>query len=159
MKHQHVKIAVRDVSPPGVEEVPARWLGGGEWQLLWSPLYATGVASGDVIKSLDDETGGFEIVARGGNVCIQFYLSASDADDTEATAEAGESVVTKLGALGGTLDGSTPGLLAFTVPIDAGFPAIDQLFEDAVERWPGSQWQYTNVYDPISGQPLGWWER
>ena len=67
--------------------------------------------------------------------------------------------MTKLGPLGGTLDGPTPGLLAFTVPIDLGFPAIDQLFEDAVERWPGSQWQYTNVYDPISGQPLGWWER
>jgi len=159
MNHQHVKIAVRDASPPGAEEVPARWLGADEWQLVRSPLYAIGVASGDVIKSLDAETGAFEVVTRGGNVCVHFYLAESDADDAAATVEAGEVISGRISKLGGSMDGSTPGLLAFTVPANVGFADIERAFGRAAERFPGAQWQYANVYDPVSGQPLGWWER
>jgi hypothetical protein len=134
-------------------------LGADEWQLVRSPLYAMGVASGDVVKSLDAETGAFEIVSRGGNVCVHFYLGESDADDAGAKAEAGEMISARISSLGGRMDGSTAGLLAFTVPVNVGFPAIEEAFGEAARRWPGAQWQYANVYDPIDGQPLGWWER
>lgn len=74
MRHEHARVAVADAPSPGVENVPARRIERDVWQLLCSPLYAMGLAAGDVIRTTDAATGAFEIVARGGNVCVQFYL-------------------------------------------------------------------------------------
>jgi hypothetical protein len=157
MQHEHVRIAVSDASRPGAETVAARRVGEHEWKLARSPLYATGVAAGDVIRILDSETGAFEVVSRDGNVCVQFYLDDAAADDAQATSQAADTIARDLRCLGGSLDAHTPGLIAFTIPVDVGFPAIEGVFAAAVERYPGSQWQYSNVYDPVSGAPLGWW--
>jgi hypothetical protein len=158
MTHEHVRIAVTDVTRPGVEQVPARRISGSEWQLLRSPLYATEVAAGDVIRVTNPDTGAFEIVVRGGNVCVQFYLRESDVDDAEETMRVARAIARDVETLGGSMDGHTPGLIAFTIPVDVGFPAIEKVFAAAVERQPGAEWQYSNVYDPATGDPLGWWE-
>jgi hypothetical protein len=157
--HQHVRIVIADATPPGAEVVAARRLEDSDWCLLRSPLYAMEVAAGDVIRVVDSETGTFEIVRRGGNVCVQFYLGESDVDDAQATAHAASAIAAHLEPLGGFIDGQTAGLIAFTVPAEVGLPAIEQVFDSAAERWPGAQWQYANVYDPVTGDPLGWWER
>jgi len=157
MAHEHVRIAVTDGEISGVEHVPARRIGNVEWKLLRSPLYATEVASGDVIRVTNDETGEFEIVIRGGNVCVQFYLGKPYADDAEVTMKVADEIAQDIKPLGGSMDAQTPGLIAFTIPVDVGFPAIEAVFAEAEERYPGAQWQYTNVYDPVTGESLGWW--
>lgn len=157
MKHKHVRIAVRDAPSPGVEAIPARAVGDDQWQLLRSPLYATDVASGDVVKILDDSTGAFEIVHRGGNVCVQFYLGEAEMDDAAATAAVAALIATRISAIGGRIDGTTPGLITCTVDVSAGFPAIEESFNAAAAQCHGSQWQFANVYDSASGEPLGWW--
>jgi hypothetical protein len=158
MIHQHVRIVISDATPPGAEEVPARRLKDNEWCLLRSPLYAMDVAAGDVIRVVDSETGTFEIVRRGGNVCVQFYLGESDVNDAQATARAASAIAADLEPLEGSIDGQTPGLIAFTVPAAVGLPEIERVFDSAAGRWPGAQWQYANVYDPATGDPLGWWK-
>ena len=50
MPHQHVRIAVTGAARPGFERVPARHVEAADWELLGSPLYATGVAAADVIR-------------------------------------------------------------------------------------------------------------
>jgi hypothetical protein len=158
MKHEHVRIAVTDTTTPGVEHVPARKLQDGEWELIRSPLYATQVAAGDVIRILDSETGTFEIVARGGNVSVHFYLCEHDADDAEATARIAKDIAPDIAELRGRMDGQTAGLIVYSIPSGAGFQAIEKVFEAAVRRHLGAQWQYCNVYDPRTGEPLRWWE-
>jgi hypothetical protein len=158
MTHQHIRIAVSDAASPGAEEVPARWIEGDEWQVVRSPLYAMGVAAGDVVRVLDRETGAFEILRRGGRVSVQFYLGPSEADDGRATASAAKEIAAEIEPLGGLMEAFTRGLVVFTVPVAAGFPVIDAVFEAAACRWKDAEWQYTNVYDEATGEPLGWWE-
>ena len=136
----------------------ARRVSDDEWELVRSPLYATEVAAGDMIRVLDRDKGTFVIISRGGNVCVQFYLGPRDADDAQTTTMVAESIAFELESLGGTMDAKTSGLIAFTIPVDVGFPAIEKVFAAAADRHPGAQWQYSNVYDPTTGAPLGWWE-
>lgn len=157
MSHDHVLIAVIDADPPGGEHVPARRLGKGEWEILRSPLYATEVASGDVIRVTNTELGDFKIIRRGGNVCVQVYLGAVEADDAKATSKLAEQIGILVEPLKGRIDATTPGLISLTIPATVGFQAIEKVLEVAVEKSPGAQWQYANVYDPVSGEPLGWW--
>ncbi len=138
MTHEHVRVAVKDATGPGVEDVSARHVSGSEWQLLRSPLYATEVAAGDIVKVTDHDTGAFEIVARGGNVCVQFYLGGSDVDDAELTTRVARRVERDLESLGGSMDANTPGLIAFTVPVDVGFPAIEKGLCGRVRATPWS---------------------
>jgi len=158
MTHEHVKIAVKDATNPGVERIPACRVGGTEWRLLHSPLYATEVAAGDVIRVTNHDTGDFDIVMRGGNVCVQFYLGESDVDYAEATMRVAKAIAPDIESLGGSVDAHAPGLIAFTIPVSVGFPAIEKVFASAAERYPGAEWQYSNVYNPMTGHPIGWWE-
>lgn len=155
---EHVRILVADAKSPGTEAVPARHLGEHQWKLRRSPLYATEVAAGDVIRIFNEETGEFEIIARGGNVCVQFYMADAEADDADATQSEVAAISAEIEPLGGRVDASTPGLIAFTVSVQVGFAAIERVSAAAMARRPGAQWQYSNVYHPTTGEPLGWWE-
>src|SRR5262249_50230166 len=98
------------------------------------------------------------IVSRGGNVSVQFYLCEQDADDAQATAKAAMEIAPYIASLGGRMDGQTAGLIVYSIPSDVGFQAIEKVLEAAVRRHPGAQWQYCNVYDSETGEPLRWWE-
>jgi hypothetical protein len=88
---------------------------------------------------------------RGGNVCIQFHWSG----DIDRCAR---DLLPKIKALGGRLDGRTPRLLVFTVPVSVGFPEIEAIFHAAEKEYDGCGWMYGNVYDPADGTtPLNWW--
>lgn len=158
MAHEHIRIVVSDAATPGAESVPAERTDDGFWRLLHSPLYATEVAAGDVVNILDPEAGRFEIVRRGGKISVQFYLAEHEANDCKATAAVAEEVESELATVGGQVDGRTHGLIAFSIPVAAGFTFIENLFERTVRRHPGAEWQYGNVYDPVTGEPLRWWE-
>jgi len=157
MDHDHVRIIVLDADPAGAEDVPARRRDGELWELLKSPLYATEVAAGDIVKVINSEHGTFELVRRGGNVCVQFYLAAEQADSAESTRRVVEFFERELKPVGGRVDNQTLGLVSCTIPAAAGFGTIENIFSGAVEVFSGAQWQYGNVYDPSSGEPIGWW--
>jgi hypothetical protein len=50
-----------------------------------------------------------------------------------------EALARDIGSLGGSMDAQTPGLIAFTIPVDVGFPAIERAFAAAAERHPGAE--------------------
>lgn len=157
MTHDHVQVAVEGSATSGVENVPARNLGGNKWQLLRSPLYALRLAAGDTIR-ITNEVGEFEVVSHGGNVAVQFYLAERETNDAQATMSVAGKITPEIVALGGRMDGQTAGLIVYTIPVAAGFPEIERLFETATSKFPGAQWQYANVYDTTTGEPLRWWE-
>ncbi len=43
--------------------------------------------------------------------------------------------------------------LSFTVPVKAGFPAVEAAMREVV----GDEWYFSNVYDLATNQPLNWW--
>jgi hypothetical protein len=61
---------------PIVEQLHVRELEDGNFQLVQSPAFAKGLASGDVVKMLSD-TREFDLVQRSGNLSIRVF-SRSD---------------------------------------------------------------------------------
>lgn len=47
----------------------------------------------------------------------------------------------------------------YTVPVSAGFVAIEGVLNGLNDRFPDYEWFYGNVYDPKDGEtPLNWWK-
>jgi len=143
---------VARINPDGTpfyESVLVERIGPQRYLVLASPGLLEGFAAGDEIELAPGESSGYRIARRGGNVCVQFFWRA---------AESRPWLEPQVAALGGRLDGETPGLLVFTIPVSAGFPAIERIFYEADKRCPGCRWMYGNVYDPADGvTPLNWW--
>lgn len=135
---------------PFFEEVPVEPLSGDRYRLLASPGLLDGLAAGDVF--VRDPDGGYDVVEHGGNVCVQVYFPDHDPGERVEGA-----LVPAVEALGGWLDGRTPGVATFTIPVSAGFAAIERVFEGWVGGEPGASWSYANVYGP-DGDQLRWWE-
>ena len=107
----------------------------------------------DIVRVKDD--GSFEVVRRGGNLAVHVFARGL-----------GDHAYSRLEAnvewLGGYLDGGagTPGatVRVFTVPVSAGFAAVEAAFDSFVSQHPEAQWSFGNVYDPADGvSPLNWW--
>jgi hypothetical protein len=158
MDQSHVRIMVRGGERAGSESVPAKRVGENRWELLRSPLYAMDAAAGDVVQLADADSGAFHVIRRGGNVCVQVYLGAHEADDEAATSRVAKHILHLIQPLGGTIDARTRGLISCTLPSRIGFPSIESALIEVVARAAGAQWQYANVYDPVTGEPLEWWE-
>jgi hypothetical protein len=91
------------------------------------------------------------VTRRGGNLAIQLFSLEPVGPFQAELAEQAQR-------LGGTLDGAIERGLVFTVPVSAGFPAVESLFKAWVAEHPGWEWYYGNVYDPGDGvTPLNWW--
>jgi hypothetical protein len=141
----------RDGSP-FFESLLVEAVGEGRYRVLASPGLVEGIAAGDEIEMVAGRQGEFRLVKHGGNVCIQFFY---DGDIDRCARE----LSPKIEALDGRLDGQTSRLLVFTVPVSAGFEAIEAVFYSAEEQYAGCGWMYGNVYDPADGKtPLDWWK-
>jgi Domain of unknown function (DUF4265) len=154
MSQQTTINLVADTNPDGTpfyESVLVELVGPGRYLVLASPGLLAGFAAGDEIEVAPDERYGHRVIRRGGNVCVQFFKGG---DEGRTWGE----LESQVAALGGRLDGETPGLLVFTIPVAAGFPAIERIFYAAEKRYAGCEWMYGNVYDPADGvTPLNWW--
>jgi hypothetical protein len=134
---------------PSYEEVHVEALGSGKYRLLQSPGLTIGLAAGDELTV--DENGKFELVYRGGNVCIQIF-SEERLDDAERFTSQ------EIAKIGGRLDGRASKELVYTVSAKAGFPAIERVLYELKRRFPALDWYFGNVYDPVDGvTPLNWW--
>lgn len=133
------------------EEIPVLLLKNEVLRLMASPGLVEGLAKGDEIK-FERESGRFEIVKRGGNICVQLFVLPNMTDVVDSL----EKQVAE--RLCGTLDGRTPEEAAFTIHVSKGFADIEQVFNLFVEKNPGAEWCYGNVYDIRDGvTPLNWW--
>lgn len=131
------------------EEVLVLRLAPSRFQLLRSPGLVLGLAADDVFESTGDGT--FSLVSRGRNLCIQVFCGPR-------LSELEGVLSLRMGQLGGRLDGKEERLLVYTVPVSAGFPAIERCLAESVGRFPGAEWYFGNVYDPVDGTtPLNWW--
>ena len=131
---------------PFQEPVHAQPLELGGYRLLYSPGLVQGIAAGDEFRLLGDD-GAFEVTRRGGNLAIQLF-------SLDSVAPFREELAAQVRGLGGTLDGEVERGLAFTVPVSAGFPAVESLFKAWVANHPGWEWCFGNVYDPRDGVKL-----
>ncbi len=59
----------------------------------------------------------------------------------------------------GSLDIKTDRALSYSIHVNLGFAAIEEIFDNAMTAYPDSVWYYGNVYDPTDGvTPLNWWD-
>lgn len=141
---------LRPDGQPIVERLPVKELPDNTLQLVRSPGFVQGIASGDIIR-LDNNSREFEIIQRSGNLSVRVYTKG----EVEPLIEQLESPITQMG---GDLDTETPRMLVYTIPVTAGFAAIEQLFNGVLDD--NSTWQFGNVYDPRDGvTPLNWWQK
>jgi hypothetical protein len=118
---------------------------GAHYRLAQSPGLVIGIAAGDLFELNANEAP--RVIERGGNVCVQIFSLEADAVERVL----GPQFTT----LGGRLDGRTTKNLVYTVPVSAGFDAIEALFAELASP---VEWHYGNVYDPKDGvTPLNWW--
>lgn len=135
---------------PVVERLPVNVLEDNSCQLVKSPCFVQGIASGDVIK-LNDKDQSFELVRRSGNLCIRVFAM----HDITSIAQDLAPILEKMG---GQQDFENERMLVFSIHVSCGFAKIEEALNDHVGDETESAWFYGNVYDPKDGQtPLNWW--
>lgn len=127
------------------EDVHVTVAADGAFEVEATPRLVLGVAAGDVIRV--DSDGGFTVTRRGGNVAIHVYGSSA----------AAEELVEAFGRLGGRVDASDARLTVLSVPVAAGFAAIEAPLRELCHRLPDVEWHYGNVYADDGVTPLNWW--
>lgn len=138
---------------PVHEELPARQVEPGVYELLASPGLTLNLAKGDLVR-IDAPDRPATVLKRGGNYCIQIYGDAIPDHEIDRLASEVAS------ELRGTLDGRHGGSLALSVPSGAGGERIRTVFDGFTER-TGLAWYYANIYrnfeDPEDETLLDWW--
>src|SRR5262249_14281361 len=119
---------------PVKEPVHAERVGERGFRLLHSPGLVQGTAAGDEVRLVGDD-GAFEVTSRAGNLAVRVFSTAPVAPFRAELAE-------RVARLGGWLDGGVERGLVFTVPVAAGFPAIESVFNRWVEDHPGWEWYF-----------------
>src|SRR2546421_11970821 len=128
-------VALGPSGRPVYENVPAE-PEDGRWRLVASPGLAMGAAAGDLLDVRDDRS--FDVVDRGGNVAV--HVSAPPGVDAEVDRLRGT-----FEELGGWCDGKAwtrdrSTLTVFTIPVRAGFAAIESALAAYRDRVPGGEW-------------------
>jgi len=135
---------------PIVEKLQVRELEDGTLQLVQSPAFAKGLASGDTLRMLP-QTREFDLVQRSGNLSIRIFGKG----DIQRLCD---ELTPELEKLGGELERETPRMLAYNIHVSCGFDAIETILNQHVGKDDQTMWMYGNVYDPQDGvTPLNWW--
>jgi len=148
LNEQHVLLVADENDGHPVDEpvhvVPVR---GNVYRVLFTPGLVYDIAADDEIELLGD--GRFKVVLRGQNLAVRVFSQLP-------IAEWSGLLEREVGSLCGRLDGQVEQGLAFTIPVRAGFKAVEAVFNRFIEAHPGCTWEYGNVYDE-DDRPLGWW--
>jgi hypothetical protein len=136
---------------PRKELVHAVRLKDGRFRLLHSPGYVQGIAAGDVFRIMAED-GEFIVEERAGVICVQLHSQVDLGPEDELVAAINE--------IGGVLDGRVQRGLVFSVPLEAGFQAIENIMNAYLDANPYRGWQYGNIYLDEEGLlPLDWWQK
>ncbi|WP_439134786.1 DUF4265 domain-containing protein [Pseudomaricurvus sp.] len=118
-------------------------------QLVKSPAFVKGIASGDLIK-LEKGDEAFTLLKRSGNLSIRVFCR----DDSSQLVD---DLTPPLEKLGGELDIETPRMLVYSIHVSCGFQQIESILNGVASD--DVAWMYGNVYDPNDGvTPLNWWQ-
>lgn len=139
----------RNDGEPVFEKVAVSHLENGGYIMLHSPAFASGIARGDHF-SLDDNQGRFSVQVRSGTLAVRVY-SKAPVDNLDAV------LTPTITQLEGRRDIKAAHVLVYSLPLEAGFEAIEQAFDEATGGSPDLSWSYGNVYDTQTGKPLDWW--
>lgn len=142
---------------PVYEMVPAQQIGPRNYRILASPGFAPGVANGDEIEIVPNEGNGYRVVRRSGNICVQLFLNECPPEDRVQIADVIREIGGWLDGGKDLADGRDGCLLIFTIPVSAGFAAIEQAMIKITESFKVDKWMYGNVYDSDGRTPLNWW--
>src|SRR5262245_6161346 len=143
-----------DQEKAGSEVLDVEELGPNRYRLIYSPGLVEGLAAGDEFELTEENSAGFNILRRNGNLCtwLMFDEPTDFSDSTIKELEA------RVAGIGGYLEGGTQRSLIFTIPLQAGFKAVEGIFDAFVKVVQGTHWFYGNVYDPKDPtKPLNWW--
>ena len=146
--HVLLRVGERSSGEAAFEPVHALPLRGRQYLLEFSPGLAYGLAAGDEFELADDGT--YQILKRGRNIAVRVFFD-------QPIQQRSQELTSLVLALGGRLDGSTNQGLAYTIPIEAGFKAIESVFTAFVEANQSTIWEFGNVYAD-DGRPLNWWQ-
>lgn len=136
---------------PVIEKLPAVVAEqASQFWLLQSPLFTPGCARGDRIELLINNPGRFRVCERSGQLALRVFVR-------DAIERLAEELTPAVELLGGTLDVQSPRALVYSIHVAVGFREIEAAVEPLVQR-AGGAWNYGNVYDGESGEPMGWWE-
>lgn len=128
----------------------------GCYEALRSPLFIRNLAAGDIFRieasSQGDSQGQFSIVQRSGKLAVRVFCKTS-------IEELEQLLTPEVEKLSGSLDLKTERALVYSLHVNIGFSAIEQLFDGMMSRYPETAWYYGNIYDPRDGvTPLNWWD-
>lgn len=118
-------------------------------QLVKSPAFTKGLASGDIIKHTAADRK-FELIKRSGNLCIRVL-------SREHIVQLAENLAPELEKLGGELDTENDRMLVFSIHVSCGFTAIETILNRHIDG-KSSIWFYGNVYGEDGQTPLDWWQ-
>lgn len=121
-----------------------------EYRLLKSPLFVRGVAAQDTVKIQPESRGRFEVLQRSGNLALRIFFREKDENLSN-------SIVAELEKLGGSIDINSDRALAVSIYFGIGFSTIEDMVSKLIKD-TDCQWNYGNVYDSESGEPLNWWQ-
>ena len=142
--------ALKESGQPVFEEVPVEVLGPNRYRLLASPGILDGLAAGDTF-TVDPQSHLYRVHEHGGNLCVQVWYPGLD-----LAGRVDAELVPAMTKMGGTLDGREQELSSFTVPLTAGMPAIERLFNDWVDHADGATWSFGNAYEEDGVTQLAW---
>lgn len=145
--HILLRVGEGSTGKPVFEPVHAASSGGSRYRIEFTPGLAYGIAAGDEIEL--GPGGVYTVTERAGNVAVRVF-SASVFSGVQ------HDLIAEVEDLGGRLDGSIDKGLAFTIPLRAGFAAIENVFTRFASH-TRCEWEYGNVYAE-DGTALGWWE-
>lgn len=133
---------------PFVERLQVKMDDQGLCQLVKSPAFVKGLASGDIIQ-LNPVDNQFEIKTRSGNLCVRVFSK-------DNVSVLNEAITPEIEKLGGELDLETPRMLVYSIHVSCGFDNIEAILNRHIKA--DSAWLYGNVYAPTDGvTPLNWW--
>ena len=122
------------------------------YELKKTPLLVRGLAKGDIISVNQQEPDQFKVVKHSGNLAIRVFRKA----DIEVLEN---NLTPQVEMHDGTLEIKTDRALSYSIHVNLGFAAIEELFDSVMAAYPDSVWYYGNVYDPADGvTPLNWWD-
>lgn len=153
IEHIELPVIVKGVRSERGEMVEVELVAGGRYQVFTPPALVEGLAVGDIFELNQAQLGGFKVTYHSGNLTIWMFLpegSTYNASERELLDKAFSDI-------GGVFEGcAMERILIFSVHVTAMFDQIEKVMAGLMEKYPGANWQYANVYD-WDDAPLNWW--
>ena len=121
-----------------------------QYRLINSAAFAPGLAKDDLVV-LEGDKGAYTVIEHSGNLSMR-VLSKVEGSDWQ------EPIKAALEKIGASIDRETPRMMIASIHVSVGFKLIEQALEKLTTTGGDIIWQYGNVYNPETGEPLNWWQ-